>query len=487
MAASVPPWQEIDRIARAHVAAESPPEVWPFELPSREKLTASPKKVFPHYFTPFPLSVENAPSDKDHYARHYLSPDGEGGKFRAAGGYLRQRPLPVGPHDSPWWRQINLAIEIHRARAIGQDGFAADILALDSTLPRWHGPWDAYQMLLDTAAAVAPDFSILIMPDMNAGLKRQPERIVELITRLASHPAVWRLADGRVVVSNFAANKQPPEYWRDAFRKLGEQGIQTAFFPVFLGLHELDKHGREYGPFSYGLSDWGLRDVAAAESADLRNIAKRASGYAPHWMMPVAPQDFRPKNLMLWESENTAAFRWLWEAAITGGSHYVQLITWNDYGEGTEIAPSTGTQFLFYDLSAYYTAWFKLGHPPRITKDAIYYCHRVQTVPLREGPDPAKQPKKFECRGKTPLKNDVELLAMLTAPAVLEITQGNDVVRAEAPAGLASLKAPARPGRPVFRIVRDGQTVVEQTSKWTITDQAEYENLLYYGGSSTRP
>ena len=55
--------------------------------------------------------------------------------------------------------------------------------------------------------------------------------------------------------------------------------------------------------------------------------------------------------------------------AIDGGADWVQLITWNDYGEHTEIAPSTGTQHAFYDLTAYYTAWFKTGAAPRIVRD----------------------------------------------------------------------------------------------------------------------
>src|SRR6202521_4996032 len=68
----------------------------PFTMPAPDALFGSSKKVFAHYFYPFPLSVENKPASDDYYNRNYLSPKGENGKWAANGGFLRQRPLPVG-------------------------------------------------------------------------------------------------------------------------------------------------------------------------------------------------------------------------------------------------------------------------------------------------------------------------------------------------------------------------------------------------------
>jgi hypothetical protein len=57
---------------------------------------------------------------------------------------------------------------------------------------------------------------------------------------------------------------------------------------------------------------------------------------------------------------------------------FVRMITWNDNGEATEFAPSSSSQFLFYDLSAYYIQWYKSGRAPAIIRDATYYSHRTQ-------------------------------------------------------------------------------------------------------------
>jgi hypothetical protein len=44
----------------------------------------------------------------------------------------------------------------------------------------------------------------------------------------------------------------------------------------------------------------------------------------------------------------------------------------------------------------------------------------------------------------------------------------------------------ASPGRPVFRIIRNGKIVVEKISDWTIDAHPTTANADYFGGSSTR-
>ncbi len=198
-------------------------------------------------------------------------------------------------------------------------------------------------------------------------------------------------------------------------------------------------------------------------------------------MAPVRPQDFRPKSFVAWECDNSQLFRNMWDTAIAGDAEWVQLVTWNDYSEASEIAPSTGTQYGFYDLTAYYTAWFKTGKAPPIIKDDLFYFYRSQTLKLV----PAKaQEKSFKIVG-TP-SEQVELLAFMKEPGTLEIELAGKISRKEFPAGLNSFKAPLTVGKPVFRLVRDGKTVVELAGKWEIVDKADYQDMLYRAGSSLR-
>ena len=75
----------------------------PFTMPPAATLFGSSKKVFAHYFYPFPLSIDNKPAAQDYYNTQYLSPTGESNKWISQGGYLRSRPLPVpvGSSGSP--------------------------------------------------------------------------------------------------------------------------------------------------------------------------------------------------------------------------------------------------------------------------------------------------------------------------------------------------------------------------------------------------
>ncbi len=67
----------------------------PFAMPAADDLFGSSKKVFAHYFYPFPLSVGNKSASDDYYNHNYLNKNGESSKWLPQGGFLRQRPLPV--------------------------------------------------------------------------------------------------------------------------------------------------------------------------------------------------------------------------------------------------------------------------------------------------------------------------------------------------------------------------------------------------------
>ncbi|WP_448699237.1 hypothetical protein [Streptomyces avidinii] len=105
--------------------AERPTGALPFDMPQPAALrsgAAGKKLVFAHYFTPYPLSLDNAAADRDYYTRNYLDPDGESGKHGRYGGLLRDRPLPVTPKGGDW-EYANLQQEVRTARAAGIDGF----------------------------------------------------------------------------------------------------------------------------------------------------------------------------------------------------------------------------------------------------------------------------------------------------------------------------------------------------------------------------
>jgi glycosyl hydrolase family 71 len=471
------PWDEVAAAARSFVSQESPDSVWPFERAGAQELTKSERKVFLHYFTPFPLSFDNKPLDDDYYRRQYLERAGENGKFAHVGGYLRQRPLGVGTLPGTHWQAVNATIDVLRAESLGADGFGVDLQQLDG------GQYlDNATALFGAAQATRTGFKILIEPDTDIMKAISAERLVKSLVRLAQHPSAYKLPNGRLLLAPFAPEERPVAYWQAVLDGLAKAGVPSAVLPVF---NNLRAYAEAFAPICYGMSEWGNRDPASVDGDAAIEVWRKLAGERAIWMEAIAPQDAQPKTSIFWESLNTELFRRCWMKAIREKAQYAHVITWNDYSEATEIEPSSGTQFLFYDLSAYFISWFKLGRPPRIIRDTIYYCHRRQILDPSSAPRPDDKPMKLLGRG--PVQNRVEMIAMLTRPATLEIRQGDTMQRSDAGAGLAVLEAPARLGRPILRILRDGKAVAEKVSDWEIADHPQAEDPLYVGGSSNRP
>jgi hypothetical protein len=471
------PWDDVVVAARDFVSRESPDRIWPFERASPEALANAERKVFLHYFTPFPLSFDNKPLDDDYYRRQYLERAGEGGKFAHVGAYLRERPLGPGTLLSAHWQAVNATIDVLRARQLGADAFGVDLQQLDGG--RY---WDNATALFSAAQATKSGFKVLIEPDADILKASSAEQLVKSLTVLGRHPAAYRLPDGRLLLAPFAPEERPVAFWQSVLDGLKQAGVPAAFLPVF---NNLRAYAGTFAPICYSMSEWGNRDPESVDADAAIDVWRKLAGEHAVWMEAIAPQDAQPKTSIFWECHNTELFRRAWMKAIHEKAQYAHVITWNDYSEATEIEPSSGVQFLFYDLSAYFINWFKLGRPPQIIRDTIYYSHRREIFETGKPPRPDDKPLKLLGRG--PVQNHVELVALLTRPAALEIRQGDTVQQSTAGAGLAVLAAPARVGRPVFRIVRDGKPVVEKISDWSIGAAAAAEDPLYVGGSSNRP
>lgn len=337
-------------------------------------------------------------------------------------------------------------------------------------------------MLMEAAPQVDPDFKIMLMPDMNAEFKgeKEPVKLTKAIQTLGNYPSALRLDDGKLVICPFLTEARTPEWWKSWIDSMKDAGTPVAFMPMVLGQANW-KEG--YGSIAFGASEWGPRSPAAV--AGMRDTPAQYHKKGLIWMAPVAPQDMRPKDFIYWETKNTVAFRMMWENAIKGEADWVQLITWSDYSEATEILPSSGTQYLFYDLTTYYATWFKTGEQPKIVRDVLYYSHRLHSTEAE--PDLTKQKKKFTRRENEPDSNQVELLAFLKEPGTLQIELAGKTYTQEAPAGITSFMVPLANGRPRFKLIRGGNPTINFEGNWEISDKITYQNFLYCGGSSSRP
>jgi hypothetical protein len=338
---------------------------------------------------------------------------------------------------------------VRMAIARGITGFTIDVMSgKEATDSDSH-----LNMLLKAATAVDPRFKIVVMPDISA-LKADANAVSQIIAAAAASDAAYRLDDGRLVVSAFNAALNPPTWWQNIFEQLNLRGIKIAFVPTFLGW---SGQAASFAAISHGFSDWGTATATSSDSMK-RDPALAHDTYGKLYMMPVDPQQYRPKGSIYWEAGNSSTYRTAWMSAIGAGADWVQLVTWSDFSESSEVEPYTDATLRtdigtgFYNLTGYYAAWFLSGAPPPITRDVLYYFYRREPT---NAASPA-QSVANKLIGNGPAENNIELLSFLTAPATVTIAIGGRSFSQDAPAGISSFKVPTAPGKPQFTLSRNG-------------------------------
>jgi hypothetical protein len=450
-----------------------------FAMPDADTIFKSPKKIFAHYFHPFPISIDNRVSNRDYYNTQLLNPKGENYKWAKEGGFLRSRPLLIATNSDKNWELINMEREVRMAIARGIAGWTFDIMGTNALQTK------KLQMMLQAAQNVDSRFKIVLMPDMSA-LKQNTDIVITIIKSLYKNPALYHLDDGRLVIAPFLSESVTPSAWLAMLGQLSKDGISIAFIPTFLSLD--DDYIKQYKSISAGYGTFATAVTGQLQSS-ITNI-KAAHEAVPIFMNGVGAQDYRPKNGNYWEANNSLAYRNAWMGTIKGNSDWVQLTTWNDFSETTQIAPYTddtledniGTGY--YNLTGYYAAWFVTGKQPKIIRDTIYYFYRKEPTTAIA----AKQTQQANIVAKGIPKNQIELLAFLKSPGTLQITIGDKTYSKKAPAGITSFMIPLQSGAPNFSLARNGSNIISLDGTYIYDDSglpSELLDLTYWSGSAS--
>ena len=456
----------------------------PFDIPPKSALNG--KLVFAHYFPPYPVSIDNANPSGDYYATQYLTVNGENNKHVRSGGFLRDRPTPRQPIADTQWRQRDLENEVRSAIAAGIDGFSVDIIA-KATDTSWWGS-TVPTALIKAAAAVDPNFKIMLMPDMNGAFKNMTAaQMAAEMKPYSTMASSFKLSDGRLVISPFLAENKTAGWWSEFITIMkNSYGINVAFVPIFL---DAAANRNSFASISYGMSNWGNRNPAGnplsgSNPNSPMGLAAAAHSLGKIWMQPVAFQDVRPSQSIYDEAQNSQNLQNMWQIAIASNSEWVQLVTWNDYSEGTSFAPSAGHGRALLDMSSYGLYSFRSGASPAIVRDTAYLVYRnqsVSAVPVNRSAAPMTLRQ-----WSSPARDTVEVLTFLTAPAVVKVTVGTTTTTCNAPAGMSSCIAPLKVGSIKASVVRGTTEVSRVSSHAAVTATPYNQNLEYLVDSSRR-
>ncbi|WP_460704785.1 glycoside hydrolase family 71 protein [Luteococcus sediminum] len=426
----------------------------------------SGKPVFAHYMPSLPVSLDNDEPSKDYYNVNYLRRDGEGGKFAAAGGFLRDRPLPREPRTGNW-RQADLRQEVRDATNAGLSGFAINILELDGT------NWERVEALLTAAQAENPQFKILLQPDMTAGPSAvSPEYLAEKMARLASYPATYRDQNGHVIVSPFAGDAKAPAWWQRFNDSMASRGQSVSLVPIFI--HVGDNIGR-YASVSTGMGEWGSRTPDVIDRSP--DYAARAHALGKKWVSPVAAQDIRHLSGTFFESSNMGTLRSTWQRAIRTKADMALMVSWNDYSENSQFAPSVDHGYSLLSLNSYYLAKFRSGEPADVSQDAAYVSFRTHAVAA--APVNAARTLSRSVVETSEPTDEVEIQTILKGPAEVGLEVGGRWYFWKAPAGVSTHKAPLGNGRISYSVVREGQPVLSGESFQGVRSTPVAQDLAY--------
>lgn len=420
--------------------------------------------------------------------------------------------------------------EIRDAQAIGIDGFA---LNAGGWLREPRYVRYAAQMF-EAAARLNSGFKLMFSADMCC--RNELADIEDMMRRFGNNPryqSVYLKQNGRLVLTTFAGDAKTPAFWQRLRSHLAtgtnpstaavaaaldtvsgapsNKPMQIVLVPAFFWGGELPEravirqHLSEWDSVIDGFFYWGIAGVPGAGNLDqLRasdSYAQLMHREGKLYIAPVCFQFWGANAGRYYEYSGFSGMRRMWMSAIANGSDWVEIISWNDFVEGTYVSPigdpghrpaandlggsvvPKGTRRYFhshagaYALLPYFIQWFKTGAPPKIERDALYWAYRTHSM-SRDAELPVVKSK------YGPLADKVYVTANLTAPATLKVAVGTHVAEIDLPAGSTDVEVPFAPSpAPIFEVVRGAKLVLRKAGMDTIDCDPRFTNYYYSTGS----
>jgi hypothetical protein len=323
-----------------------------------------------------------------HYFNWFKTPEGRGGwhNWEWKGNGPKHDPekiLPNGRRDicsiyypsiGPYDSADPDAIEYHMlsAKAAKIDGFFIDWYGIPSDEEKAFGP------LLDQAQKLGFKMCICFEDKAMFGYyykaKNREEAVENAIKNLnyilethAKHPAYLKI-DGKPVVINFS--------WSEPTSSVESQGFYAKEYKYILSrvrekhpvyfVHDYHGHVKEqYWEVSDNVYPWLDVNGEALDRFYAESVRQRDAGRIDSVAGLVYP-GFDNTGVWGWGSgpfitprQNGAFYERSWKKALPHDIKFLQIATWNDFGEGATIEPAVEYGFQYLELTEKNAALFK--------------------------------------------------------------------------------------------------------------------------------
>ncbi len=388
----------------------------------------------------------------------------------------------------------DFADEIRQAQSQGIDGFALNCGSWTRE-PRYR----AYALKIFAAtASLKTDFKLFFSADWLT-----EDQSIAMISEFYDHPNTLRFA-GKPVVSTFGGDS---DTWKGIVKTLSDAGKPIFFVPFFYpkgrdksfspgNVTELVADNRFVDGFFYFGAAGSGEDIAKT-SLRFGQLWRRAGKI---YMAPVTPyyRGLGPRNFRAFETRGFEAMAREWESAVTSGAQWVEIVTWNDWGEDTYVeefgAPSATdvwkrhwgqmlSHTAYLSASAYYIRWFKTGEK-RVDRDDLYWFYRLAPHESPGFDDPENEMKAEKSpEGAGQLEDRIFVTVFLIAPAEIHIESGDRRYTFAVPAGVHHLSSDFALGAQKFSVERDGKPILAGEGAFPITED-NWANYNYLSGQA---
>ncbi|GJE92333.1 glycoside hydrolase family 71 protein [Phanerochaete sordida] len=348
------------------------------------------------------------------------------------------------------YTQESWAYDIALASSKGIDAFALNI-----------GPAGWEQGQVDNAFAAAQSlntnfklflsFDMSVIPCTSASDSSVTQQV---ILNYASHPNQL-VYDGKVFVSTFAGEActfgtpSSQQGWYNTVKN----GLNTYFVPsFFVDPATFKSYAALDGAFGWN-SGWPMDDTDITFGPDqlyISDLSGRSymAAVSP-WFFTHYGVDTYNKNMIYRADDWLLAKRWEELIAYRDVVDFVEINTWNDFGESHYVGPIEGMQpnsqawvngfehTGWLDLIAYYASAFKTGYYPAITQDRTFLWARLFPAAAVATNDPVGKPTNWEWT-----EDYLWAIVQLTAPATVTLSCGPNSSTRYVAAGTIKLKLP---------------------------------------------
>ncbi|KAB5566131.1 putative alpha-1,3-glucanase/mutanase [Coniochaeta sp. 2T2.1] len=379
--------------------------------------------------------------------------------------------------------------DMQRAKAMGIDAFALNI-GVD--------PYTDTQLGFAYDSAAANDMKVFISFDFNwFSASSDAAKVGQIIAKYASKPAQL-MVDGKAMVSSFAGDGLDTAAMRAA------AGVPVFFAPNFSPDLTPDSsvvdgalNWMAWASDGANKAPRGGSNVTVADGDEKYlkwlngkpYIAPVSAWFSTHF----GPEVSYSKN---WVFPGDALWYERWNEILTLKPRFIEIITWNDYGESHYIAPLSSSHYDdgnskwvndmthdgWMDMARPFIAAFKAGSTSVgdfITDDELVYWYRpnqkdldcdatdttMVTASNASGNYFMGRPDGFES-----MKDHVFVVSLLTAPGTVTVTSGDNTQTFEAPAGASIFEVAMGLGQQKFSLTRDSKDVLSGTSLKDITE-----------------